>query len=887
MMDALFEHGQFSVSLLDNVVRSFYGGDASAAQPILTAFQQHPDSWQVADQILERSQVVQAKFIALQVLEKFISTRWRHLPQDQRIAIRNYVGSVIVSQSSSEASLQADKAYLSKLNMVLVEIVKKEWPEEWPSFVNEMVASARVSLSLCENNMMVLRLLSEEVFEASEEAQADWKTRKLKEQLTSELDPIIELCREVLLRRPSKRLVKATLEALSHFLKWIPPNMIFDMDLMSILCNQLSSNVEDRSYRSLALKCCTEVTGRQDIPDQFLPGLSALGESVVLAIHALIPTKEGIRGMYKDGRQRGHELIDDYTLFITTALSAHGEAIAVSKPQLLTQIHQDLLALSAIDDQELWKTCAEYWVHFTSRKCEYMEPVSSTNLLHELRKAAVKRISNPDNALVIGEEDGGIISREFVEKSENPEVYRITKNLLRNLTTLNISDTQATLQASLKESQTGSFMVSWRNLNQACWAIGAISGVMDESQELQFINQCLAILNKVCINEKEGSAEPCILFIASKYPHALHKLQGFFGAAIRLTAKYLHDKEASIQKFAAHALVEICQGIQQNTGSQDQQGSTMFLQNLLVHLPSLVSELDLQQTCEIYRAIGYVFSILPKQYQQQYMQKFMDEPNKALRIALYQNQQAEADTLKTLSDILRINIAVCDTVNAGYESQLKYIHGDMLTAYHAASEIGPIPLLNNLRERVKDQINVLLTTYIKNKPALSVDDQNLIDPLLREFLMSPPSKHDVSDTLCVLVEKHLNHRIEHAVHDGYMRSLLETAYQIFERIYGEIGQDFTSYYDKRPGFFRLVQGLVTYAFRELLTLLSQDKFSVLVRSILWGIQHPAHEISNQALEICTVFLKNIYELEDEDEQSVLYSLYYMQILDVILHTITD
>ena len=75
-------------------------------------------------------------------------------------------------------------------------------------------------------------------------------------------------------------------------------------------------------------------------------------------------------------------MIDDYALFITTILNAHGkvhiqissriiinklqQTIANLNEQLLSQAHQDLLVISIIDDQELWKTCAEYWVKFVS-----------------------------------------------------------------------------------------------------------------------------------------------------------------------------------------------------------------------------------------------------------------------------------------------------------------------------------------------------------------------------------------------------------------------------------------------------------------------------------------------------------------------------------------
>ena len=84
-----------------------------------------------------------------------------------------------------------------------------------------------------------------------------------------------------------------------------------------------------------------------------------------------------------------------------------------------------------------------------------------------------------------------------------------------------------------------------------------------------------------------------------------------------------------------------------------------------------------------------------------------------------------------------------------------------------------------------------------------------------------------------------------------------------------------------------IQPLFLFLYIELLSLLQENKFTQLVESILWGIQHPSHELSNRALETCNVLFDRIYNVEDEDQQNALYTLYYMKTLDIILHTITD
>ncbi|KAI9276648.1 armadillo-type protein [Phascolomyces articulosus] len=890
-MEALFDQqGQFSVSQFDDIVQAFYTGNTTTTQPILTAFHQHPDSWQVADQILERSNVLQAKFIVLQILEEFIGSRWKHLAQEQRLRIRNYIGSLVVSLSSSNITIQTEKAYLGKLNMVLVEIVKKEWPDEWPTFINEMVESAHASLSLCENNMIILRLLSEEVYEASEETQAEWKTRKLKEQMLSKFGPVIDLCREVLMNQPSEKLVQITLESLSHFLKWILPNAIFDTDIMPLICTQITSKVENRHLNTLGLKCCNEVAGRQDFPLQFQEKIVFLFQGVIHAIRGMISFNGGIQGVYKSEQLDGQEMMYDYTLFITTALNCHGEMIATMNDPLLAQVHQDLLILSGLNDIEiLWRLCAEYWVNLTSQQCCYAD--KCINLFPELRRIAIRCISNPDNILLLDEQDDRY---EFVEKSENIETYNITKQLLCNLTVLNINDMKNAFDERLVQCQTKSIRESWKNLDQLGWAMGAITDVIKNNgggQGFQFVFQYLDHLYQLATNEKMEMVEFCVIYVLSQYPQILSQRQDVLHKVLGLISKYLPCKAIDIQKFATHSLVEICQGIQRYQENMLLEDRVTLFGSFLESFGALIVNLDPQRMCEVYRAIAYAHTVSPQECQEQQLKPFMNGPNQMIKIPHGQNHPIELDKLRMISDALRINIAVSEVIRDQYGSQLKEIHIDLVNIYRNTKGIvGSTAVYNNLREKVQEQINALLVTYVKSKSKLIEDDQSVINPLLNELVSSPP-KSDVSDIFSVLLEKHTSVKDRDdgtCVNENVIRSLLEVAFsQVFERIYAEIKMDFTSYYDKRPSFFRLVRAFVSYAFAELTSLLSEEKFSLIIESILWGIQHPSHELSNYSLETCNILLDRVYTVEDEDQQNAVYILYYMKILDIILHTITD
>ena len=50
-----------------------------------------------------------------------------------------------------------ERSYISKLNTILVAVLKQEWPARWPTFIADLVAAAKSAETLCENCMHILK----------------------------------------------------------------------------------------------------------------------------------------------------------------------------------------------------------------------------------------------------------------------------------------------------------------------------------------------------------------------------------------------------------------------------------------------------------------------------------------------------------------------------------------------------------------------------------------------------------------------------------------------------------------------------------------------------------------------------------------------------------
>lgn len=87
--------------------------------------------------------------------------------------------------------------------------------------------------------MVILRLLSEEVFDYSAEQMTQTKIKNLKNQMCGEFSEVFKLCSEVLEEAQKTSLIRATLETLLRFLNWIPLGYIFETTVIDLLLNRV------------------------------------------------------------------------------------------------------------------------------------------------------------------------------------------------------------------------------------------------------------------------------------------------------------------------------------------------------------------------------------------------------------------------------------------------------------------------------------------------------------------------------------------------------------------------------------------------------------------------------------------------------------------------
>ncbi|EME38538.1 hypothetical protein DOTSEDRAFT_75903 [Dothistroma septosporum NZE10] len=929
-----------TIEELDATVRAFYegrGDQQKAAQASLNQFKENPDAWLLVDKILQEAQYPQTKYLGLQVLDNVIMTRWKVLPRDQCHGIRNFVVNFIIQQSSTEESLRKERALLNKLNLVLVSILKQEWPHNWPTFINEIVSSCRSSLPICENNMAILRLLSEEVFDFSAEAMTSTKTRQLKQSMCDEFSAIYQLCAEILRTADQPSLIKATLETLLRFLNWIPLGYIFETpgSGQSLIETLRSRFLEVPEFRNITLKCLTEI-GSLQTEQNWSEKLVQMFTETLTTISKIIPLSLDLKSTYASSNGRDQEFVQNLALFLTTFFSNHLSLIEnLPNRDYLIHGHFYLIRISQIEDREIFKICLEYWTKLVCELYDEMQQIPITELnplinmsgmqnggamnpsvmanyplrkhkytdvLSNLRQVMIEKMVRPEEVLIV-ENDEGEIVREFVKESDTIQLYKTTRECLVFLTHLDVVDTEQIMSEKLARQVDGTEW-SWANCNTLCWAIGSISGAMNEETEKRFlvtvIKDLLGLTEMKRGKDNKAVVASNIMYIVGQYPRFLKAHWKFLKTVVNKLFEFMHETHEGVQDMACDTFIKIANKCKRHFVIQQPGENEPFIDEIVKTMRKITCDLSPQQVHTFYEACGYMISAQgQKNIQERLISELMSLPNQAWDQIIQSAHQdpsilQNAETIKVVGNIMKTNVAACSSIGSYFYPQIGRIYLDMLTMYRASSQLideavqrdgniaTKMPKVRGLRT-IKKEILKLITTYVEKADDLEMIHQNLVPQLLEAVLLDyknnvPDAREaEVLAVITVLITK------LQGIMTEQVPAILDA---VFECTLDMINKDFSEYPEHRVEFFKMLRAMNQRCFPALLQL-DQTHFKLVIDSCMWASKHDNRAVEGEGLNMCIELVENMANQTDQATCDAFFQNFYTTILQDVFFVLTD
>jgi len=732
--------------MLDYVVNLMYASEGSqrqVAHEVLTQVKNHPEAWRAVDTILATSQSNDSKFFALNVLENVISTRWNVLPEQQREGMKNYVVQLVIKISSNEEFAADGRHFLTKLNETLIHIVKQEWPQSWSNFIPDICASSRGSQPLCENNLHILNLLSEEVFTFGKTHMVSGKVAKLKESLNQQFSTIYELCDFVLKTHISSpgsvkgTLLRTTLATLSNFLEWIPLGYIFETDLIQTLLVHFWDPLE---YRIECAKCLNEIACLHEGPvQQYQPQLVRCFQGVVKKIQQL-PENMAQACIQLPANQRNFwEVFHNQVALLLTAFLKHNMAAMEAQPQYMLHGIAYLVHVSKGPNEETFKICVEFWQTFSARIFLEMQQRRAAHqpntvaagpllldgslgnggmnsaqaaaaetaaklkryqpILSEVSHVLISKMAKPQEVTIKENEEGHIVRAEE-EDTDEIALYKMMREALIYLTHLNSEGMESImLQRLTQECLTEGTSEHWSPtlLHRLCWAIGSISGSMLEVDEKRFLVSVIKDLLSLCEmkrgKENKAVCASNIMYVVGQYPRFLRAHWKFLKTVIFKLFEFMHESFPGVQEMAVETFLKICQKCKKKFVMVQPNEQQPFVEEMMTHVAQDIADLEHLHICTYFEALGYMIKEAPPdkkaQLAEQLLRLFNEKWVSILQtlnttdpLVYLQNQQV----LREISLILRVNERMVSAAGVACHRQLSNIYSDMLKIYKVCSE---------------------------------------------------------------------------------------------------------------------------------------------------------------------------------------------------------
>ncbi|KAG2700889.1 hypothetical protein I3760_06G018800 [Carya illinoinensis] len=901
------------VALLDATVAAFYGTgskeERTAADQILRDLQNNPDMWLQVMHILQNTKNLNSKFFALQVLEGVIKYRWNALPVEQRDGMKNYISEVIVQLSSNEASFRVERLYVNKLNIILVQILKHEWPVRWRSFIPDLVAAAKTSETICENCMTILKLLSEEVFDFSRGEMTQQKIKDLKQSLNSEFQLIHELCLYVLSASQRAELIRATLATLHAFLSWIPLGYIFESPLLETLLKLFPVP----SYRNLTLQCLTEVAAL-NFGDFYNVQYVKMYNIFMGQLQAILPPATNIPEAYALGSSEEQAFIQNLALFFTSFYKFYIRVLEATQENIAALLMglEYLINISYVDDTEVFKVCLDYWnslvlelfeahhnlaenpaVVLLQRRQLYAGPMS------KLRMLMICRMAKPEEVLIVEDENGNIV-RETMKDNDVLVQYKIMRETLIYLSHLDHEDTEKQMLKKLSKQLSGEDW-TWNNLNTLCWAIGSISGSMMEDQENRFLVMVIRDLLNLCeiTKGKDNKAVIAsnIMYVVGQYPRFLRAHWKFLKTVVNKLFEFMHETHPGVQDMACDTFLKIVQKCRRKFVIVQVGENEPFVSELLAGLATTIVDLEPHQIHTFYESVGQMIQAeSDPQKREEYLQRLMELPNQKWSEIIGQARQSvdflkDQEVIRTVLNILQTNTSVATSLGTHFLSQISLIFLDMLNVYRMYSELisssiaegGPFASKTSyvkLLRSVKRETLKLIETFLdKAEDQPQIGKQfvpPMMDPVLGDYARNLPDARE-SEVLSLFA----------TIINKYKVAMIDDVARIFEAVFQctleMITKNFEDYPEHRLKFFSLLRAIATHCFPALIRLSSQQ-LKLIMDSIIWAFRHTERNIAETGLNLLLEMLKNFQSSEFCNQ---FYRTYFLSIEQEIFAVLTD
>ncbi|KAG8182949.1 hypothetical protein JTE90_003327 [Oedothorax gibbosus] len=205
-----------------------------------------------------------------QLIDNFIKVHWNEIDVQQKLWIKDSILNCIASGTNPVLS---EQVYIKDaVSRIVVELIKREWPQHWPSLMDELHNLCVMGDTQTELVLLIFSRLADDIVQfmnVPDVRRRDiyktlvlhlpdlfsffWKT------LLQKVDSIENVKHSTELEMQNSRLIQVTLETLSTFVEWVPISYLVEIPLFKLLSKLLGME----NLRMTATSCLLSIFERK------------------------------------------------------------------------------------------------------------------------------------------------------------------------------------------------------------------------------------------------------------------------------------------------------------------------------------------------------------------------------------------------------------------------------------------------------------------------------------------------------------------------------------------------------------------------------------------------------------------------------------------------
>ncbi|KAI0243017.1 Exportin-5 [Lamellibrachia satsuma] len=212
------------------------------------------------------------RHFGLQLLEHSVKYRWNNMSAEEKLFIKE---NTLEMLAKGTLDLLSERAHIKDgLSRIMVEMIKREWPQHWATLMQELNAICKLGLTQTELVLLVFLRLDEDVVMFQNFPQQ--RRREIQQALTNNMAELysyfmttLQTSYNVYKQLPSNveiatancRVAQAVLCTLSAYVDWI--SMTYIADNSGLLLQMLCTMLHDDYLQLPAAECLLIITNRK------------------------------------------------------------------------------------------------------------------------------------------------------------------------------------------------------------------------------------------------------------------------------------------------------------------------------------------------------------------------------------------------------------------------------------------------------------------------------------------------------------------------------------------------------------------------------------------------------------------------------------------------